>query len=398
MEIILKLIKSEIDSLKLTGKDQFYWDDALKGFGLRVSPKGKKTFVVQYRHAGRTQRFRIGHYGKLTVHEARRDAKIMLGEIAKGKSPAKYIGEGRNSPTLEIVAKRFMSEHVSVRLKPTTQSDYRHNLKAYILPALGSRKVADITHKEVQSLHLKMKDTPTQANRTISVLSKIFSLCEKWGLRDGATNPCTQIERYKETRRHRFLCESELAILWQTLDDIKKEGQISPYAIIAFKLLILTGCRLGEIRTLKWSYIKGNRVEFPDTKTGYKRLPLNADTMQILRDTVRQSDNEYVICGEVAGKPIVNLQKSWRRIRAKAGLEDVRIHDLRHTFASHAIMNGTPLAVVSKLLGHSQIATTMRYAHLADKELLQASEGIGSILKQSNPCKLTSDNIHYLKR
>ena len=394
----MKLTKSEIDSLPDTKKDQFYWDNELKGFGLRVSPRGKKTFVVQYRHAGRTQRFRIGHYGKLTVHEARRDAKIMLGEIARGKSPAKYIGEGRNSPTLETVAKRFMTEHVAIRLKPTTQSDYKHNLNTNILPALGARKIADITHKDVQELHLKMKDTPTQANRTISVLSKIFNLCEKWGLRDGATNPCTQIERYKEKSRHRFLDETELKRLWAALDAFKNESQISEYAITAFKLLILTGCRLGEIRTLKWDYIKGNRVEFPDTKTGFKRLPLNAEAMQILRDTPKLDNNDYVICGAVAGKPIVNLQKSWRRIRARAGLEDVRIHDLRHTFASHAVMGGTPLAVVSKLLGHSQIATTMRYAHLADKELLQASEGIGSMLKKANPHSVNTDNIHYLKR
>lgn len=394
----MKLTKSEIDNLPAIQKDQFYWDSELKGFGLRVSPRGKKTFVVQYRHAGRTQRFRIGHYGKITVHEARRDAKIMLGEIARGKSPAKYIGEGRNSPTLETVAKRFMTEHVLVRLKPTTQSDYRHNLKANILPELGARKIVDITHKDVQALHLKMKDTPTQANRTISVLSKIFNLCEKWGLRDGATNPCTQIERYKETSRHRFLDQDELTKLWETLDAIKNEGQISEYAIAAFKLLILTGCRLGEIRTLKWDYVKGNRVEFPDTKTGFKRLPLNAQAMQILTETPKLVNNDYVICGAVTGKPVVNLQKSWRRIRARAGLEDVRIHDLRHTFASHAVMGGTPLAVVSKLLGHSQIATTMRYAHLADKELLQASEGIGSMLKKANLHSVDANNIHYLKR
>ena len=159
-----------------------------------------------------------------------------------------------------------------------------------------------------------------------------------------------------------------------------QNGKISVYAVYAFRLLILTGCRLSEIRTLKWEYIKGNHIEFPDSKTGYKRLPLNNEVLAIFSQIPRLKNNAYVICGNVEGQPVINLQKSWRRIRTKAGLYDVRIHDLRHTFASHAVMGGTPLAIVSKLLGHSQISTTMRYAHLADKELLEASQSIGSSL------------------
>lgn len=392
----MKLTKRRIDNLPLTGKDAFYWDDELKGFGLRVSPKGKKTFVIQYRSAGRSQRIRIGHFDKITVHQARRDAHILLGEVATGKSPAKIARHLRHSPTLEEVSKRFVEEHVKLKLKPSTQSDYQHNIKKYILPVLGNRKVADLCYQDVHGLHLKMKDTPTQANRTISLLSKVFSLCERWGLRDGSTNPCTLIERYKEKPRMRYLEQFELSALWEALESVNRQGVISPYAVSAFKLLILTGCRLGEIRTLKWSYLKGNRVEFPDTKTGFKRIPLNADAMEVLRCVTRLPDNEYVICGEVLGQPIINLQKSWRRVRKIAGLEDVRIHDLRHTFASHAVMGGTPLAIVSKLLGHSQISTTMRYAHLADEELAKASEGIGGLLSRS---KINDDqaNVRYLK-
>ena len=160
----------------------------------------------------------------------------------------------------------------------------------------------------------------------------------------------------------------------------RKSGDISLYSVFAFRLLILTGCRLGEIRTLKWDYIKGKHIEFPDSKTGYKRLPLNNEVLAILNTIPKLENNDYVICGSVDGQPVINLQKSWRRIRAKAELDDVRIHDLRHTFASHAVMSGTSLAIVSKLLGHSQISTTMRYAHLADKELLEASQNIGSSL------------------
>jgi len=392
----LKLNKTNIDKITASDKDQFHWDDDLKGFGLRVSPKGRKTFIVQYRHAGRTQRIRIGQHGRITAFDARKDAQILLGEIAQGQSPAKAAKAFRESPTLTYVAERFMREHVNVRLKPSTQSDYKRNIRAYILPALGSRRVADISHRDIHELHHKMRETPIQANRTVSALSKIFNLCEKWGYRDGSVNPCTQIERYKEKARNRFLDRTELERLWNALELVGDSGDISPYAVSAFKLLILTGCRLGEIRTMKWEYLKGNRVEFPDTKTGYKRVPLNKDAMAVLSQVTRKSDNEYVICGNVEGQPIVNLQKSWRHVRKRAELEDVRIHDLRHTFASHAVMGGTPLALVSKLLGHSQIATTMRYAHLADKELLEASEGIGPSLKKANSKVPISDNIHYL--
>ncbi len=381
MEWDVKITKRAIDGLQLPKKDTFIWDDEIKGFGLRLSPQGKATFVVQYRSAGRTQRIRIGHVGRMTVHKARKDAQILLGDIAVGKSPAKTARKLRESPTLAEVSKRFVEEHVKLKLKPSTQSDYQHNLRKYIIPNLGMRKVAEITYKDIHALHLQMKDIPTQANRTVSLLSKIFSMCERWELRDGASNPCTQIERYKEKRRIRFLDKVELMTLWETLESEQVNQAISIYAVSAFKLLILTGCRLGEIRTLKWSYIRGNRVEFPDTKTGYKRVPFNADAIRVLQALPRLPDNAYVICGEVSGQPIVNLQKSWRRIRSFAGLNDVRIHDLRHTFASQAVMGGTPLAIVSKLLGHSQISTTMRYAHLADAELMEASNALSGLLK-----------------
>jgi len=205
-------------------------------------------------------------------------------------------------------------------------------------------------------------------------------MSSRWGYRDGLANPCMQIERYKEKRHNRFLNQVELSRLWDTLDQYEQSG-----------------CRLGEIRTLKWSYIKGHHIEFPDSKTGYKRLPINNEVLAILKQIPRLKNNEYVICGSIEGQPIINLQKSWRRVRARAGLDDVRIHDLRHTFASQAVMGGTPLAIVSKLLGHSQISTTMRYAHLADAELSKASEAIGSILRAEKSKTPIQSNIVRMK-
>ena len=385
----MRLTKRNIDAIKANGEDHFVWDTQLPGFGLRVSPQGRKTYVVQYRFKGRTQRVSIGRASIITLDEARRNAKVILGKIESGNNPAMDVRVYRKAPTLSEINVRFIKEHIELRLKPSTQVNYKQIMKAYVLPALGDRKVSEITHKDVVELHTALGYTPYQANRALLVLSKIFNLCEKWGLRDHGSNPCRHVEKYKEKNRNRFLDRSELERLWDTLDEELETGPTSQYAIGAYKLLILTGCRLGEIQKMQWSHVKGNRVEFPDTKTGYKRLPFNADAMHVLHSIPRQLGNDFVICGDKPGTHIVNLQKSWRRIRVKAKLDDVRIHDLRHTFASHAVMNGTPLAIVSKLLGHSKIGTTMRYAHLADKELAEASEGIGRMLLNKGAANLS---------
>jgi len=375
-----RLTKRIIDTLEVTGTDHIIWDNQLSGFGIRISPKGRKTFVVQYRHHGKSKKVRLGKYGLVTVDQARKEAQTILGALASGKNPSIAVQRHIKSPTLNKVAKRFLDEYVAVRLKPGTQANYRQVLKCYVLPVLGKRKIIDIHRTDIAALHLSLKHVPNQANRCVLVLSKIFNLCEEWGLREQSQNPCKHVQRYKENKRHRFLSKSELSHLWQILDKVALENTASIYAVNAYKLLILTGCRLSEIQTLKWSYIRGCHVEFPDSKTGYKRLPLNDAAMTILNQTPRLPDNDYVICGEKVGSHVVNLQKPWRRIRKQAGLDDVRIHDLRHTFASHAVMGGTPLALVSRLLGHSKITTTMRYAHLADAELAKASNGIGNQL------------------
>lgn len=375
-----RLTKRTVEGISATGIDHFIWDQQMPGFGLRVSPKGQKSFLIQYRYQGRTQRMRLGRAGFITADEARKKARVLLGEAEAGKNPALAAATKRQAPLLSEVVERFVKDHVEVRLKPGTQANYRAVLRAYILPTLDHKRITDITLTDLSALHSSLSHKPCQANRSTLVMSKILNLSEQWGLRTMGSNPCKHIQLFKDKKRNRFLDKTELKRLWDTLDEAEQDGTAGLYAINAYKLLILTGCRLSEIQELKWSYIRGNRVEFPDSKTGYKRLPLNAAAMEILRQTPKLDGNPYVICGEKPGAHIVNLQKSWRRLREKAKLEDLRIHDLRHTFASQAVMNGTPLALVSKLLGHSKITTTMRYAHLADSELLEASEGIGAVL------------------
>lgn len=213
----------------------------------------------------------------------------------------------------------------------------------------------------------------------MATLSKFFNWCEKFGHREEGKNPCRLVDKYKEKKRQRFLSAEEQERLSDTLDQVMRERIVSDYAIYAIRLLSLTGARLGEILNLKWEYINWERgtLDLPDSKTGAKTIYLNSPAKDILPQVMRQTDNPYVCCGTVEDKPIVNIQKSWRRIRGMADLDDVRLHDLRHTFASVAVSNGMSLPMIGALLGHSQPRTTARYAHLASDPLKEAAELIG---------------------
>jgi len=231
-----------------------------------------------------------------------------------------------------------------------------------------------------------------QANRCLALLSKFFNWTEKHGFRHDGSNPCRHIERYKEDKRERFLSETELTALSNILTQAEKTGTASPWVIAAIRLLMLTGARHSEILTLKWEWIDFERacIRLPDSKTGAKTLYLNAPALEVLANTPRLEGNPHVICGDKDGAHLVNLQKPWKRIRQAAGLEEVRIHDLRHSFASVAVAGGMSLPLIGALLGHSQPATTARYAHLASDPLRAASETIASRITETSKTGATN--------
>lgn len=379
-----KLTKRVIDGLTPQPKDYFVWDDELKNFGLRVLPSGQKTFLVQYRSGGRTRRVKVGRYGAVTAEQARREAHRVLGEVASGENPAEAISEYRRASNLSAVCERFMAVHVAERCKPSTQGEYRRCIDLFIKPKLGAYKITDITRADIAELHHELRDKPYQANRVLGVLSKLFNLAEVWGLRPDGSNPCRHVAKYRETKRERFLSPDEIQRLAQVLEECERDGSESHHACAAFRLLMLTGCRLGEIQTLKWDYIDGVYIRLPDSKTGARKIPIDQTIRDALARIERLPDNPYVIAGKVEGQHLTDLQHPWRRIRARAGLKDVRIHDLRHTYASNALMSGLPIEMVGKLLGHTQIQTTMRYAHIADDPVrhaaAQVASGIGNLM------------------
>lgn len=368
-----KLTKRSVDALPIRETDYFAFDDTVTGFAVRVLPTGKKSYLVQYRAGGRTRRIAIGLHGTVTVEQARLHARELLGRVAKGDNPAEEISQHRGAPTVASVCERFYTDHVLQRCKPTTQREYRRSIDLFIKPAMGSFKIVDVARPDVSKLHHAMRHIPYQANRTLGVLSKLFNLTEVWGLRPDGSNPCRHVKKYAEKLKERYLTAEEVQRLGMVLNQSEANGTETPYVCAAIRLLVLTGRRLREIQTLKWSYLTATHIDLPDSKVGAMRYTLPDPARDILDTLERKPGNPYVIAGEVEGQHVTDLQKPWRRIRAKAGLPDVRIHDLRHTYASTLANSGESIQMIGKMLGHKQIQTTMRYAHLSDATVRKAA-------------------------
>ena len=374
---IPKLTKRAVEALKANGADTVYWDGELTGFGVRVRKSGRKNYVLQTRIDGKLRWFTIGQHGRVTVDEARAAALEILAATKKGIDPREADAKREAEPVMAELGRRFLEEYVPVHCKPSTQGEYRRSVELFIDPAIGEMRISEVQRKDIAKLHHDMRDKPYQANRTLGVLSKMFSLAEVWGLRPDGSNPCRHVKRYKERNRERFLSPEETERLGEVLREAEDE---MPSAVAAFRLLLLTGCRLSEIQFLRWEYVKDDCIELPDAKTGGRVVPLGPEARTILAGLSREDDNPWVIAGRLPGSHITDLQKPWRRIRARAGLEDVRIHDLRHSYASRALALGESLTMIGKLLGHTQVQTTARYAHLARDSIQNAAARItGSI-------------------
>ncbi len=249
--------------------------------------------------------------------------------------------------------------------------------KLFIDPVIAEMRVSEVQRKDIAALHHSLQDKPYQANRTLDVLSGISNMAEVWGWRQDGSNPCRHVKSYREHQRERFLSEKETARSGEVLREAEEE---MPSAVAAFRLLLLTGCRMSEIRDLQWEHVKEDCVELPDAKTGGRVVLLGPEAQALLSAIPRAKDNPWVIAGKKPGSNLTDLQHPWRRICKRAGLEDVRIHDLRHSFASRALALGESLTMIGKLLGHTQVQTTARYAHLArDSMQTDAARITGSI-------------------
>jgi integrase len=398
--MLTKITKRAVDAVRPNGADQFLWDSALKGFGVKVTAAGRKVFILQYRKGGRgapTKRVTIGRHGAVTPDQAREIAVRLSGDIANGADPAAVRAAEKTAPAMAALIERFLSEHVATKTKARTATEYRRLIQSVIVPAIGGKRVRDVTRADISRLHHDHRATPYAANRALAVLSKMFGLAEEWGERPDGSNPCRHVKKFAERKRERMLSANEFA----RLADALKASSRSPYIIAAIKLLIFTGARLSEILTLKWEVVDFDRGEarLRDSKTGAKTLHLPAPALAVLADLPRVEGNPFVIVGNVAGARLSDLERPWRAVRAAAGLDDVRLHDLRHAFASVAASSGMGLPIIGKLLGHTQAAATARYAHIASDPVKAAAATIaGKIADAMNGNAATTGEVVALSR
>ena len=371
--------KRTVDGLSAGDKDAVFWDRELPGFGVRVYPSGAKVYVVQCRAEGKSRRITLGRHGVISADQARRKAALAIARIKGGEAPEPAPAD---KVTVAALGERYLKEYVAVHCKPSSAKVYRRVLDKFILPVYGDLAVEAVEREHVSALHYRLRDIPYQANRVLDIESKLFNLAELWGLRREGGNPCRFVRKYKERKRERFLSDEEFRRLGEVLNEMEAKGSVSAYAAAAIRLLMLTGCRRNEIVTLRWEDVdlEAGELRLPDGKTGARLVPLSPTAAEVLSRLPRRTDNPWVIPGSKPGAHLADLQPPWERVRKCAGLDDVRIHDLRHSFASRALALGESLPMIGKLLGHTQVETTARYAHLArDSVKASASRIAGSI-------------------
>lgn len=401
----VKLTKRMIDGLAAGTQVYTAWDQEVPGFGVRVMTSGQKSFVLKFTIHRQQRWITLGRFGDLTLEEARKLALSRRGDAAKGIDPTVEIRAQKTAPTVKELIDRFIEEHVIPKTRETTARGYTRFLRNVIQPRLGRMLVKDVSTAEIAKFHHDLRDTPRQANQAVAILRKMFNLAEVWKYRSISTNPCLHIEKNPERKRERYLTDLELQALGEALVEAEAWETIPPAALAAIRLLILTGARHNEILKLRWDQVdlQKNCLTFKaeDHKTGrftgVKTIPLNHPALDVLSSLPKTLGNPYVIQGSVTGSHFVGLQKVWERLRRRVStreadkvrrkqkrpedavnIEDVRIHDLRHTFASVGISSGFSLPTIGSLLGHSQPSVTQRYAHLADNPRAKASEEIAA--------------------
>jgi len=371
-----KLTKKGIDALQAPPpgtKCYTVTDTEDDGLRLRVFESGKKRFALEYRRGAAVRWYTFGTYGDMTIDQARKEASALRARIAKGFDPADAKARDRVAPTFGEFADRWL-ERAKTRKKPASIRNDELLLRLYLKPAFGRRKVRDVRRADVEQLRDKLKDKTTTANRVLALASTIFNAAEAQDERDQNTNPCRHVERYRERKVERPLTVDELQALWATLATSNE----APAAVAAIRLLVLTGLRCGEVLALRWNDVdtEGARLHLRDSKTGARRVVLSAEAVELLDSLPRTA--EHVFPGGKAGEPLADLTHPWVRIRRAAGLEGVRLHDMRHNFASAGIAAGLSLPEVGKLLGHRSVATTQRYAHLIEQYERQATARVAA--------------------
>lgn len=404
-----KLTKRLIDSLSGEAGDRIEWDSELRGFGVRVTPKGVKSFVIQYRNiSGRSRRHTIGQFGAWTVDAARAEARALLVAVDKGGDPAGDRQTRHAAPTVADLMARYIADHVTPHNAASTAEQVRDIVAKKIVPVLGSRKIADVERDDVEQFQRQLSETPRLANLSLSILSKAFNLAEGWKLRPQNSNPCRGIKRYKENARERFLAPEEIARLGTVLDEAETVGlpwradpdtatakhrrkdnpltPVDPTVVAVLRVLLFSGARLSEILELEWRHVDttAGTLALPKVKGGTRQAhPVGETAMELIVAVDRTDGSPWVFprrsdpARHVSAEVVEN---AWHRIRAHAGIADVRIHDLRHTVGTLASASGANAFVIRDLLRHRGVAMTNRYVNKATGPVKEMADAVGRVI------------------
>jgi len=381
-----KLTKAVIDHNIPKEKNYFVWDTEIKGFGCQILKGGKKTYVFYY-HSPLTRKkayIKIGCHGNITVDFARGKAKTLSASVASGIDPREEkkekLIEERQSVLFEDFFNVFREKYIAVEYKDKGKRNMSY-VNVHILPYFSQKKLEEISAKDIRQFLDSLSHISTTANRCFALLSMAFRKAEDWEYLPPKSNPCIGVRKYKENKKQRFLSPLELIKLEEALTQQEKEQPLSACTVSAIRLLMYTGCRESEVLNLKWEsvHLEDRYIYLPDTKVGESARPLNQKAVDLLTALHPKEGNPYVFYGKISGKPLAEIKTAWRNILKRAGIKDFRIHDLRHSFASFALKQGVDLYTVSKLLGHKNIATTTRYAHLELEHLKKATNKVAGV-------------------
>ena len=326
------------------------------------------------------KRVTLGLHGEFSTDEARKRAGTVIDRIKRGEEPVPAPPEPEF--TVAGLAERFMRVHVQVHCKPRTVTTYRSVLDGHILPALGATAISAVGPSDIAALHHALRDTPGTANRAVRVVSAMFRLAEAWELVAPGRNPCRSVRHYKQRPCERFLAPDEYRRLGRALREAQADGSVSPAVVAAIRLLVFTGCRHSEILSLRWDDVDrtSGELRLRDAKTDPRMVPLSAPVAAVLDGIARGPGSPWVIVGQRTGTRLSSLRPYWHRIRTRAGLGDVRLHDCRHSFASRVLALGESVPAIAKLLGHRKVSTTARYAHLPRDSINESAARIADSL------------------
>jgi len=377
-----RLTKRAVDAARYRGdgrRQHILWDGELRGFGVRVQPTGRKSWVLFYRTTGGRKRlYAIGRYPELTLDQARREAQRLAAEVQAGGDPVEERRQTREAPTFADLAEAYLERHARVHKR--TARDDEQRIRDHLKPAWGARKADSITRADVAALHRKVgRKAPYAANRLVALVSHLYAWGEREGyLSEGHPNPARGVRRYRETARDRWLTPEEVKGLLAALAD-----EPNVYVRAFFWLALFTGCRKGELLAARWADVDLDRglLRLPRTKAGRVHyVPLAAPARALLERLPREAGNPHLFPGLRQGDHLVNVDKAWRRIRTEAGCEDARLHDLRRTVGSWLAQNGASLPLIGAVLNHSNPTTTAIYARLSEQASRAALEAHGERL------------------